>query len=271
MRTFEAILLIVLAGGIGPAQALDANLTPDEALRSGYAAYKAGDAETAIEALGFAANNGNLSAMWKLGRMYSIGDMVPEDDRMALEIFSRVASQYAESSPYSAEAPYVSDALTNLGAYYQSGIPGTMNADPAMARRYFEYAASYFGDADAQYALGMMFLSGQGGEPEPRQAARWLKRAARKGHVQAQSEFGYMLYEGVGIGRRAVEGLMWLSIARLANPGDPLTQARHEQAFSTASEDERRRAAEDATAWIARNTPPAQASAPQEPPAEPTQ
>ena len=37
----------------------------------------------------------------------------------------------------------------------------------------------------------------------------------------AQAEFGHMLYEGIGMDRRPVEGLMWMSIARLSNPGDP--------------------------------------------------
>jgi len=269
MRTSRYFcLLLIAASGIGPASALDPNLTPDQALRSGYMAYKAGDAQTAIEALGFAAENGQLGAMWKLGRMYATGDLVPEDDRVALQFFSRVASEYADSSPWGPEAPYVADAFTTLGAYYQSGVPGTINPDPGVARSYYEYAASYFGDADAQYALAVMLVSGQGGEPDVRQAARWFKRAARKGHVGAQAEFGYMLYEGLGTGRRPVEGLMWLSIARMSSPGDPLIQARHEQAFSTASEDQRREAVEDAEESIARHAIPAQAQAAQPAPAQ---
>jgi uncharacterized protein len=260
MRISKFLGVVAIAGlGAGTAAALDPNLTPDEALRSGYQAYVAGDAATALEALGFAADNGNLGAMWKLGRMYATGDLVPEDDRRALELFSRVASEYADSTPWDAEAPYVADAYTTLGIYYQRGIPGAVNADQNLARRYFEYSASYFRDADAQYALAMMLLAGEGGEVDARQAARWFKLAARKGHVGAQAEFGHMLYEGIGVGRRPVEGLMWMSIARLSSPGDPLIQARHEQAFSTASEDERRRAMEDAEAWMANNLPHAQA------------
>ena len=153
----------------------------------------------------------------------------------------------------------MADAFTTLGAYYQTGIPGTVNADPALARRYFEYSASYFRDADAQYALAMMLLAGQGGESDARQAARWLKLAARKGHIGAQAEFGHMLYEGRGVGRRAVEGLKWLTIARLSSPNDPFIQVRQEQAFSTASESERRRAMEQAEEWMADNLPQAQA------------
>jgi hypothetical protein len=60
-----------------------------------------------------------------------------------------------------------------------------------------------------------------------------------------------MLYDGLGVERRPVEGLMWLSIAKLSSPGDPVIHARHEQAFSTASEDDRRQAMGLAEAWIA--------------------
>ena len=63
-----------------------------------------------------------------------------------------------------------------------------------------------------------MFLDGPGGDQNARQAARWFKLAARKGHVGAQAEFGHMLFEGIGVDRRPVEGLMWLSIARLIEP-----------------------------------------------------
>lgn len=261
MRISSVICVAAVFGlGIGPAAALDPNLTPDEALRSGYQAYVAGDAATAVEALGFAAANGNLGAMWKLGRMYATGDLVPEDDRRALELFTRVASEYADSSPWDAEAPYVSDAFTRLGVYYQRGVPGAVNADPNLARRYLEYSASYFRDADAQYALAMMLLTGQGGELDERQAARWFKLAARKGHVAAQAEFGHMLYEGIGVGRRPAEGLKWMTIARLSSPGDPQIQARHEEAFSTASEEDRRRAIEEAQEWIDDNLPQPQAA-----------
>jgi hypothetical protein len=54
---------------------------------------------------------------------------------------------------------------------------------------------------------------------------------------------------------------MWLSIARLSSPGDPLIQTRHEAAFSMASEEQRRDAVEQAEAWISRNAVGAQAQA----------
>lgn len=262
MLTFR-ICTVAMLTALGPtvACALDANLSPADAFRSGYEAYKAGDAETALEALNYAAANGHPGALWKLGRMYQTGDLVAEDDSKAMELFARVANEYGDENPDGPDAPFVADAFVTLGTYYQSGIPGHVPADPGRARRFFAYAASYFGDSDAQFSLASMFLQGLGGDQNTRQAARWFKLAARKGHVGAQAEFGHMLYEGIGIERRPLEGLMWLSIARLSSPGDPVIQARHEQAFSTADEELRRQAMAMAQAWIDHNTGGAQAQA----------
>lgn len=262
------VVAAVTVLGANAAHALDPSLSPGEAFRSGYQAYKAGDAATALEALSFAAERGHPGALWKLGRMYQTGDLVTEDDRKAMELFSRVASDYGDGNPRGPQAPFVADAFTTLGSYYRSGIPGTVEADPGRARRFFAYAASYFGDSDAQYSLAMMLLQGQGGDQDARQAARWFKLAARKGHVGAQAEFGHMLYEGIGLVRRPLEGLMWLSIARLSSPGDPMIQARHEQSFSTADEELRRNAMMAAEAWIEKHTGGAQAQAQAETPAQ---
>jgi TPR repeat protein len=262
MRISSFSIVVTLTSlGAGPALALDPNLSPGEAFRSGYEAYKAGDAATALEALNFAADKGHPGALWKLGRMYQTGDLVTEDDKKAMELFGKVANEYADGNPYGPDAPFVSDAFVTLGSYYQNGVPGTVDADPGRARRFFAYAASYFGDADAQYSLATMLAQGQGGEPDARQAARWFKLAARKGHVGAQAEFGHMLYDGLGMDRRPVEGLMWLSIAKLSSPGDPLIHARHEQAFSTASEEDRRQAMSLAQTWVDSHSSGAQAQA----------
>jgi hypothetical protein len=75
------------------------------------------------------------------------------------------------------------------------------------------HAASYFGDADAQYKVGEMYLDEKELGDSPLQSARWLNLAARKGHAGAQAKLGSMLFNGEGIGADQVEGLMWLTVA----------------------------------------------------------
>jgi TPR repeat protein len=261
MLTFKALLIVAVSGWAGSAQALDPDLSPSEAFRSGYEAYKAGDAQTAVEALNFAGAKGHPGALWKLGRMYQTGDLVTEDDIKALELFAQVANEHADGNPRGPNAPFVANAFVTLGTYYRKGIAGAVEANPARARRYFNYAASYFGDPEAQYWLATMMLAGDGGDQQERQAAKWFKLAARKGHVASQAEFGRMLYEGIGIERRVVEGLMWLSIARLSSSADPGIQDRHERAFSTAEPAQRRQAIALAEDWLARHGPASETQA----------
>ncbi|MYZ50189.1 tetratricopeptide repeat protein [Propylenella binzhouense] len=253
----NSVLALVLAGEFvwaGAAFAAEAERTPSEAFRTGYAAYKKGDTAEAIEALNYAASKGHAASLWKLGRMYATGDGVTEDDRKALEIFSRIANDYADGNPHGSDAPYVADAFVTLGRYFRAGIPGGIVADLARARRYYAYAASYFGDSEAQYQLATMYLAGEGGEKSERQAARWFKLAARKGHVGAQAELGRLLYDGVGVERNPVRGLMWLSIAQISSKGDATIQAWHEAAFSAAAEGDRRAALALAEDWLKRRT-----------------
>ena len=61
----------------------------------------------------------------------------------------------------SPQAHIVANAFVALGRYYLTGIPNsTIKSDSTRARQMFSYAASYFGDADAQYELGRLYLDG---------------------------------------------------------------------------------------------------------------
>jgi TPR repeat protein len=249
------------AVALDPAQAPPADqpsisANPSEAFRVGAKAYFAGDKAAAADAFGSAADLGHPLAQWKLGRMYQEGDGVDEDDYKAFQLFSEVANSHADDAPSSAEAPFVASAFVELGEYYLRGIKDTaVEPNVARARELFTYAASYFGDASAQYQLGRLYLEGQDGGRDPQNAARWLKLAAMKGHPGAQALLGEMLVEGDDLKRDVVMGLMWLTVARThpASDGEDWIRDMQEQAFSLATERERRKATELADAWIAAN------------------
>jgi TPR repeat protein len=213
-------------------------------------AYKNGDTQIALEGFGFAAAKGHRAALWKLGQMYATGDGVAADDREAFRFFSRIANDYVDSEPLGSDSRFVSRAFVAIGGYYQTGIADAVPANPARARKFFDYAASYFRDAEAQHRLAEMYLSGQGGEENARLAARWYKLAAGKGYARAQAMFGQLMLDGVGVRRSTVRGLMWLSIARQKRPSDAGIQARYDEAFAAASEAERSRANALAVDWL---------------------
>jgi TPR repeat protein len=241
-----------LVGFTGAALAFDPNASPREAFREGYVAYKNGDTKNALAGLGFAAEKGHRPALWKLGQMYATGDGVAKDDRKAFQLFSRIVNDYRDGDRLGSDSLFVSPAIVAIGGYYQAGIAGVMPANQIRARKYFAYSASYFSDAEAQYRLANMYLSGQGGDENTRQAARWYKLAAGKNHAWAQAMLGQLMLEGIGVRRSTVKGLMWLSIARQSRPSDPDIQLRHEQAFAAASETERSKAMAMAQDWLDR-------------------
>jgi TPR repeat protein len=186
-----------------------------------------------------AARNGDVGAAWKLGRMYADGDGVKQNDQSAFKYFN-IANSHADEVNGTAEASFVAKAVVALGNYYLSGIANSdIKPDAARAREMFSYAA-YFGDSDAQYHLGRMYLDGQGTAKDSKQAARWLFAAASKGQYQAQAVFGAMLFKGQSAPRDGARGLMWLMLARdAATPKETWIMDLYAAALKQATEEER--------------------------------
>jgi len=256
---FGRVFIISVAMAASPAVAFDGQTSaptdrsPVEAFQKGARAYYAGDKGTAVDALSFAASKGHPVAQWKLGRMYAEGDGVAEDDFKAFEYFRSVANAYADEAPSSPEAPFVASAFVALGSYYLTGIQNTaITPNERRAREIYTYAASYFGDATAQYHLAQMYLDGRGGKRDPRQAARWLQLAANKGHHESQALLGKILVDGDVVPQRTIAGLTWLIIARnhADLPNDQWIIDSQEQAFAIASEAQRRKAVKKAEVWL---------------------
>jgi TPR repeat protein len=179
--------------GVGSALAFEIkDLTPEtppsQAFTYGVDQYNSGDKATAAEALDFAAQKGIAGAQWKLARMYADGDGVGRDDVKAFQLFSEViANSNDDDSTDAAAAPYVSNAYVRLGNYYKNGIPNSkVKPDSSRARQAFTYAASLFGNSDAQLNLAKMYFNGEGGDRDLVQAAKWAKLSADKGNAEAR-------------------------------------------------------------------------------------
>jgi TPR repeat protein len=71
------------------------------------------------------------------------------------------------------------------------------------------------GDADAAFNLGQAYRLGKGVVIDLAQAQNWLERAARTGHVDAQTTLGLLLFQN---GNR-VSAMRWLGLA--ADAGEP--------------------------------------------------
>lgn len=251
----SSVVAVVAAGlilGVGPtvgfdgSRAIDGPMSPLEAFRSGAQALKVGETDKAVLSLQYAAENGHALAQWKLGRMYADGDGVPHDDLRAFDYFNRIIKDHGDDNPNRPQARIVANAFVALGHYHRDGIPNSpVKPDAGRARNMYSYAASYFGDPDAQFHLGRLYLGGHGLQREPKQAMRWLALAANKGQYEAQATLGRILFKGEHVPRQRPLGLMWLTLASDGSDGriDWIVEAR-DAAFNQASEDERAHALE---------------------------
>jgi TPR repeat protein len=206
-----------------------------------------------LNSLQYAAEGGHPVAQWKLGRMYADGDGVAQDDVRAFEYFSRIANAHAEDSPSAPQAAIVANAFVALGRYYLNGIPNSkIKADTERAREMFSYAASYFGNADAQYDLARLYLkTPDASRDDFRYGARWLGLAAQKGQHQAQAMLGQMLFNGDRLPPQRARGLMWLALARDgASPDEAWIKESYNRAMLKASDDDRAMALQMLEHWV---------------------
>src|SRR5215213_4868941 len=96
----------------------------------------------------------------------------------------------------------------------KAGIDAWQRADYSAAVGIWRPLAQA-GDADAQFNLGQAYRLGRGVPLNLGAAQTWLERAARKGHLDAQTTLGLLLFNG---GNR-ISGLRWLRTA--AEQGEP--------------------------------------------------
>ena len=189
---------------------------PVQAMREGFEVLRSGDIQSSLKALEYAAQGGQSLAQWKLGRMYADGDGVPHDDLKAYQYFSQIVQSYDDDDPDRRDISVVSSAYVAVGVYSLNGISGSgIKPEPQRAFDMFQYAAINFGDPDAQYNLARMYLDGPAGiQRDAIQAARWLKLAAEKNHMEAQAVLGQLLFTGHDeVQRQRGCGLMWLAVA----------------------------------------------------------
>ena len=226
--------------------------TPFDAYRTGSQALRQGRTAQGLNEIEYAAEQGVPAALWKLGRIYADGDGVEKNPLRAFDYFSRLTKTHGDDAPTSPQAAFVAKAFVALGQYYLEGIPNSpIGADPVRAREMYWYAASYFADPDAQYHLGRLYLDRSNGARDPRQAAKWLGLAARKGQPQAQALLGAMLFRGDGVTRQAALGLFWLTLAKDgAEPPETWISDSYASAFGEATDDERAMAYNYLEGWL---------------------
>ncbi len=111
--------------------------------------------------------------------------------------------------------------LGMVDAQYNLGVMYTINARYEAAAHWFRKAALR-GHREAQYNFGVLLLNGQGQPRDESKAATWLQRSADRGMPEAQYQLGRLYFDGRGVPRDAVAEATWYR--RAAEGGYPLAQ-----------------------------------------------
>ncbi len=253
-----ACLAVALVGlwSSAPTRAADTApyASPAAAYRVGLDALQAGRVEAALDALGFAAQEGVLGARLKLAELYRTGEALERDDAKAFALYQRIADDFADVSPRDRIAPHVARSFVALAGYHRAGIDAIgLKPDPARAVRLYRHAASYFGEVSAQFALARLYLAGDGVSKNVRLAVNWLANAAKKQHAPSQALLGDLLWRGAGdIEPRNIKGLALLAVAHEAAAGSADADwiaTLHDRALAQAKPNQRAQATALAVRW----------------------
>ena len=141
-----------------------------------------------------AADHGDATAQYYLGRMYAKGIGVEKDEAQAVEWYRKAADQGD------------ADAQNNLAVMHANGI-GT-EKDEAKAITWYQKAADH-GNATAQYNLGRIYARGIVVEKNEAKAVEWYRKAADQGNADAQNNLGGLYADGCGVEKDEAKAVEW--------------------------------------------------------------
>lgn len=144
-------------------------------------------AETPLQKMTRAADNGNVNAQLSLGYMYLYGENGVEAD------FSKAFKYYEMAAAQNDKI-----ALNNLGSLYFNGIGTEVNY--LKAAQLFAKAAQN-GSDDAAVNLAFIYLSGNNKNKNLSGAIELFKQAANAGNNTAKFMLGYAYYRGFQVPR----------------------------------------------------------------------
>ena len=141
-----------------------------------------------------AAEQGHVEAQFWLGAMHTSGRGVAEDDQEAVFWYRKAAEQGHAGGQF------------RLGFSYVGGMG--VPVDDLEAVFWCRKAAGQE-HADAQFWLGAMHASGRGVAEDDQEAVFWYRKAAEQGHADAQFWLGYSYDSGQGVAEDGREAMFW--------------------------------------------------------------
>jgi len=193
------------------------------------------------------AAQGDAQAQTNLGRLYSTGEGVPQDDREAVKWYRKAAEQgdgfgqlmlaakYFEGAGV-ARDPVKGTAWANLAGEHFWPVRNSPHITQYLTRVEVKQAmhlATELGqlldarkdgrvsmrmkaaqeDSQAQTNLGLQYSTGDGVPHDPREAVKWFRKAAEQGDGFGQLMLAAKYFEGAGVARDPVKGTAWAILA----------------------------------------------------------
>ena len=156
----------------------------DAIFQKGLTAYKNNDYAIAIAEWEPIAQKGYGGAAYKLGKIYQLGQGVPQDYGKAMKWFERAGKgRYGAKKKFWRGAAFYTLGLMHLKG---EGVPKNQEKAHSMFLKSAQKGAGTW-QGLAMYNLGLMYLNGEGGVKKKASTARyWFKESARKGNKEAQ-------------------------------------------------------------------------------------
>jgi TPR repeat protein len=199
----------------------------DQGIRAAYPRDgSATDVPLALQRLKRGAELGDAISQAILGDIFSNGELVKADYRLAANYYKMAADQGQRDGEFGLAVRYVTG----------QGMP----LDRAEAQRWFKAAADQ-GHADAQYDLGTMYEVGDGTGADLPSALHYYELAAQQGVVKAQYRLGVLLSKGAGVPTDRVSAYKWLMLSQdsVKSSATALNELRHSMSPEEIAEAER--------------------------------
>jgi len=113
-----------------------------------------------------------------------------------------IAKKLFKSSGENADNPIDPIAQYKLGVKYHDSDNYTE------ALKWYRKSAQQ-GNAEAQYAMGFMYLNGYGVSTDYYESAKWFRKSAEQGNAEAQYVIGLMYHIGEGVSENSNEAIKW--------------------------------------------------------------
>ncbi|MBG0810213.1 sel1 repeat family protein [Methylosinus sp. H3A] len=219
----------------------------------GEAALEAGDFPRAISELTPVAESGNAAAQSRLGLVYEMsGVSRMRDEARAARYWTSAFTWYSRAAEQN-----IVRAQRRVAELLRVGLGAPVDATKAdewdrRANAILRERAEN-GDADAQAALATAFDLGQGVVKDAKEAAKWRRTAARRGHAVAINALGVQYARGNGVEKDPVlaHALFAIAgrIARAKGEDDIAYRQNQDGSGARLSADQRNKALAIADQW----------------------